>query len=314
MLKNKKILILGKNGLVGSSLVRQLEKRNDITLFAPPRADLDLLNQSQVFTYFKSNRPDYVVFAAAKVGGIKANNSFRADFIYENLATTVNCMKAAFDSNVEKFLFLGSSCIYPKYCPQPIKEEYLLTAELEPTNEPYAIAKIAGLKLAENFRRQYGKNFFSVMPTNLYGINDNFHPENSHVIPALINRLKDTIDKKLNSFEIWGTGNPRREFLYVDDLANACIFLLDNNFELPYHMNVGAGEDISIRELAEVVAKEMNFKGRLKFNTDYPDGTPQKLLDISKIKALGWKPEISLEEGIRRTVQFYLQNKNIRKA
>lgn len=305
MEKSARILVLGGKGLVGSALLRELNRKGYTNLLSPAFEDLDLTNQAATLSYFKENKPEYVLDAAAKVGGIQANNTYRADFIFQNLSIQNNLFEAAFKFDVKKFLFLGSSCIYPKLCPQPIKEEYLLTGELEPTNEPYAIAKIAGLKMAESFRRQYGKNFFSVMPTNLYGINDTYHKENAHVIPGLIARLTEAMKNGETRFEIWGTGTPRREFLYVDDLARACVFLMQTDKELPYWINVGTGEDVSIKELATMIAELMGFKGELVFNTKYPDGTPRKLLDVSKIKSLGWKPEISLREGLKESIRFY---------
>lgn len=304
-----KVLILGARGLVGSAIDRGLHNLKNREILAPLRSDIDLLDQAKTLNYFESNKPDQVYMAAAKVGGIQANNTYRADFIFENLQIQNNVFNAAFKTGVKKLLFLGSSCIYPKNCPQPIKEEYLLTAPLEETNEPYAIAKIAGLKTAESFRRQYGCNYFSVMPTNLYGVNDNFHPENSHAIPGLIGRMHKTISEGGLEFEVWGTGTPRREFLYVDDLAKACIHVMNYEGEIPDWMNVGTGEDISIGELAQEIADIMGFKGKMVFNTKYPDGTPRKLLDVSKIKSLGWKPEVSLKEGLKKTIEFYLSTK-----
>ena len=308
MNKGEKILVLGGLGLVGSAIIRELKRLGHTEILAPSQSELNLLIQSDTLNYFKEHRPDYVFDAAAKVGGIQANNNYRADFIFENLSIQNNLFEAAFKYETKKFLFLGSSCIYPKLAPQPIKEEYLLTGELEPTNEPYAIAKIAGLKMAESFRRQYGRNFFAVMPTNLYGINDNYHKENSHVIPGLIARMSETIKANLPEFEIWGTGAPRREFLYVDDLARACVFLMTTPKELPYWINIGTGEDISIKELATMIAELMNFKGKLVFNTKYPDGTPRKLLDVSKIKGLGWKPEMNLRDGLKESIRFFEEN------
>jgi len=308
MNKNDSILILGAKGLVGSALVRELQKKNYSNILTPTHHELNLTIQRNVLDYFNKHHPKNLILAAAKVGGIHANNTYRADFLWQNLAIETNVFQAAFESNVDKFLFLGSTCIYPKNCPQPIKEEYLLTSPLEETNEPYAIAKIAGLKMAENFKRQYGKNFFSVMPTNLYGINDNYHPENSHVIPGLIARMKKTIDEKKETFEVWGTGNPRREFLYVDDLARACIFLMNSKENLPYHINVGTGSDISIGELASTIARIMKFNGKIVYNTSMPDGTYKKTTDISLITNLGWIPEISLEEGLQKAINFYLEN------
>lgn len=308
MEQNSRILILGARGLVGSSLVRSFKAKGHDHILAPLRAELDLTNQKTVLEYFEKHKPEYVVDAAAKVGGIHANNTYPADFIFQNLAIQNNVFEACFKNKVTKFIFLGSSCIYPRMCPQPIREEYLLTGELEKTNEAYAIAKIAGLKMAEAFRKQYGCNYYSLMPTNLYGVNDNFHPENSHVIPGLIVRMKKTLDEGKKEFEIWGTGTPRREFLYVDDLASACYFVMNFQGELPgTHINVGTGEDISIGEVAKLIGKVMGFKGEYVFNSKYPDGTPRKLLDVSRIKNLGWKPEVSLEEGLKRSIEFYLE-------
>lgn len=313
MNKSDKILILGAKGMVGSAIVRELEKKGYSNLLTPARAELDLLSQNAVLNYFEKNQPQHVFDAAAKVGGIVANNTYRADFIFDNLTIQNNIFQAAFKYNVDKLLFLGSSCIYPKNSPQPIKEEYLLTSELEPTNEPYAIAKIAGLKMAESFRRQYGKKYYSVMPTNLYGENDNFHKENSHVIPGLIARMKDAMDKNEPTFSVWGTGNPRREFLYVDDMARACIFIMEyTKDDLPYWLNIGYGDDISIRDLANLIKKELGFKGELTFNPNQPDGMMRKLLDSSKLNALGFKPEVNLEIGIKKAVEFYLKSSHVR--
>lgn len=307
-----KILILGGAGMVGSSLVRKFQSENYNNLYFPNRIELDLLNQKETELYVKSIKPDLIIDAAAKVGGIEANNIFRADFIHQNLLIQNNLFNAAYNNNVQNFLFLGSSCIYPKMAPQPLKEEYLLTGPLEPTNEPYAIAKIAGLKTAESFRRQYGLNYFSVMPTNLYGENDNFHPTNSHVIPALIQRMAKTLHENKNEFIVWGSGNVRREFLYVDDLADACFHLLTCKPKLPYWINVGTGEDITIKELALQIADIMGFKGKLSFDTSKPDGTPRKLLCTAQLKSLGWKPKFSLRDGLNKTIQYYLSNKNVR--
>lgn len=307
----QKTLVLGSRGLVGSAIIRALEAQGERPL-APIRQELDLLNQQATLSYFEQHRPDVVYLAAAKVGGIQANNTYRADFIFENLQIQNNVFNAAFKTGAKKLLFLGSSCIYPKNCPQPIKEEYLLTAPLEPTNEPYAIAKIAGLKMAESFRKQYGCHYISLMPTNLYGENDNFHPENSHVIPGLIRRMHSVMKEGGTEFEVWGTGTPRREFLYVDDLARACLHVMNYGGELPDWMNVGTGEDISIAELAQKIADIMGFKGKIIFNKSYPDGTPRKLLDVTKIKSLGWSPKISLDEGLKKTIEYFnlLKNKD----
>jgi GDP-L-fucose synthase len=307
MKKTDKILILGARGLVGSALVRELSKSGYEDLLMPVREELNLLNQQSVLDYFSLHKPQHVFLAAAKVGGIHANNTYRADFIFENLAIQNNVFEASFKNKVDKLLFLGSSCIYPKNCPQPMKEEYLLTAPLEPTNEPYAIAKIAGLKTAESFRRQYGCKYYSVMPTNLYGINDNYHPENSHVIPGLIARMKKSMDDGDKEFIAWGTGNPRREFLYVDDMARACLFVMEHEGIIPDLINIGTGEDISIHDLVYKIKNVLGFSGEIVFNPNQPDGTMRKLLDISRITAMGWKPTINLDEGLQRAVDFYLK-------
>jgi len=309
--QDSKILVLGSRGLVGSSIVRELKKQGFENILAPTREHLDLTRQNDVLEYFSIHKPEYVFMAAAKVGGIKANNNYRADFIFDNLRIQNNIFESAFKYPVKKLLFLGSSCIYPKNCLQPIKEEYLLTGELEQTNEPYAIAKIAGLKTVESFRRQYGFNWFSVMPTNLYGPGDNFHPENSHVIPGMIQRMKKVMENGEDVFEVWGSGNPKREFLFVDDLARACLMLIQSEKELPYFINVGTGEDVTIKKLAETIANIMGFKGKLVFNTNYPDGTMRKVLDVSKIKALGWSPQISLDKGLKLAIESYILNENI---
>ena len=301
MNKDSKIYIVGHLGLVGSSLVRKFRKEGFTNILGETSKDLDLRDQSAVAQYFKQFKPEYVIHAAGKVGGINANNNYRAEFIYDNIMIEANVIHAAYLNNVEKLLFLGSSCIYPKMSPQPIKEEYLNTGYLEPTNQPYAIAKIAGIEMCESYRNQYGSNFISAMPTNLYGTNDNYHPENSHVLPALIRRI--LLAKKNNDDKvvIWGTGTPRREFMHVDDLANACYFLLQN-YNDPGHVNIGWGSDISIKQLAELITKETGYQGALEFDTSKPDGTPRKLLDTTKINSLGWKPSITLEEGIKRTI------------
>lgn len=310
MNKNDCILVLGSRGLVGSAIVRELKNKKFLNLLTPSREELNLLNQQSVLNYFNKHKPQHVILAAAKVGGIHANNTYRADFIWENLSIQNNVFESSFKNKVEKLLFLGSTCIYPKNAPQPIKEEYLLTSPLEPTNEPYAIAKIAGLKTAESFRRQYGCKYYSVMPTNLYGINDNYHPENSHVIPGLIARMKKAIDENSPTFEVWGSGKPRREFLYVDDMARACVFVMEYKGEVPDLINIGTGEDISIAELATMIKDMMNYKGDLVFNTNQPDGTMRKLLDITRIKEMGWAPQVSLKEGLKTAIDFYLSRKN----
>lgn len=305
MNKSNKILILGSNGMVGSAITRILKADGYSSIFTPPREELELLSQMDVEKYFQNIKPEYVFLAAAKVGGILANNLYRADFIFENLQVQQNVFNAAFKVKTPNLLFLGSSCIYPKNAPQPLKEEYLLSSPLEPTNEPYAIAKIAGLKTAESFRKQYNLHWISVMPTNLYGINDNFDLNNSHVIPGLIARFDKAIKNGDKTFAIWGTGKPRREFLYVDDMARACIYAIQQGSNAPDFMNVGTGEDIEIGELAKIIGTKMGFKGELIFDTTKPDGTIRKLLDVSRIKSLGWKPKISLSEGLDTVIRHY---------
>ena len=302
MNKDSKIYIVGHMGLVGSSLVRKFKKEGFANIIGHSSKELDLRNQSFVDEYFQINKPDYVIHAAGKVGGIKANNTYRAEFIYDNIMMEANVIHAAHMHKVKKLLFLGSSCIYPKMAPQPIKEEYLNSGYLESTNQPYAIAKIAGIEMCESYRTQYGCNFISAMPTNLYGTNDNYHPENSHVLPALIRRM--ILAKKDNdpSVVIWGTGTPRREFMHVDDLADACYFLL-RNYNEAGHVNIGWGSDVSIKEVAEIIASEVGYKGILEFDTTKPDGTPRKLLDTTKINNLGWRPSIKLKEGIGQTIE-----------
>lgn len=301
MEKTAKIYIAGHRGMVGSALELMLNVEGYNNLIYRSSSELDLRNQDLVNKFFDANKPDYVILVAAKVGGIHANNTYRAEFIYDNLMMEANVIHSAYMHNVKKLLFLGSSCIYPKMAPQPLKEEYLLNGYLEPTNQPYAIAKIAGIEMCESYRAQYGCNFISAMPTNLYGTNDNYHPENSHVLPALIRRI--ILAKKSNypNVVIWGTGTPRREFMHVDDLADACYFLLQNYNEAG-HVNIGWGEDVSIKELAFIIATEVEYTGSLEFDTTKPDGTPRKLLDTTKINNLGWKPSIKLQEGIRKTI------------
>lgn len=298
MNKSDKIYVAGHNGMVGSAIVRQLKGNGFTNLIVKTSKELDLTNQQAVNSFFETEKPDYIFLAAAKVGGIHANNVYRADFLYQNLMIEANVIHAAYLNKVTKLLFLGSSCIYPKMAPQPLKEEYLLTGFLEATNEPYAIAKIAGIKLCESYRRQYGCNFISAMPTNLYGPNDNYDLNNSHVLPALIRKFHTAKVENQLQVEIWGTGTPLREFLHVDDLAAACLFLMENyNEEL--FVNVGSGTDISIKDLALLVKKTVGYEGDLIFNTSKPDGTPRKLMDVSRINQLGWKHNISLEEGIK---------------
>lgn len=306
MNKDSKIVIFGSRGLVGSAIARTLKADGYTNIIESNRSNLDLMDQKAVLDFFKAEGPDYVFMAAAKVGGIHANNSFRADFIYENLTIQNNIFGAAHKYTPKRLLFLGSSCIYPKNCPQPMKEEYLLTGELEQTNEPYAIAKIAGLKTAQAMRAQYGHDFISVMPTNLYGPNDNFHPENSHVIPGLIARMTDAKKNNDPVFKAWGTGKPRREFLYVDDMARACVHVMNyQGSDLPDWMNIGTGEDISIEELVYMIKDVVGFEGDIEFDSSKPDGTVQKLLDVSKIKSLGWREKIGFKEGIRNSCEFF---------
>jgi GDP-L-fucose synthase len=297
-----KIYIAGHRGMVGSGLERKLRKESYNNIVTRTSAELDLRNQQEVNEFFEKEKPDYVILAAAKVGGIHANNTYRAEFIYDNLMIEANVIHAAYLNKVTKLLFLGSSCIYPKMAPQPLKEEYLLSGYLESTNQPYAIAKIAGIEICDSYRTQYGCNFISAMPTNLYGTNDNYHPENSHVLPALIRRI--VLAKKNNepTVTIWGTGTPRREFLHVDDLADACYFLLQNYNEHGL-VNIGYGNDVSIKELAQLIIKEVGYEGELLFDTTKPDGTPRKLMDTSKINNLGWVAKISLKQGIIKTLK-----------
>jgi GDP-L-fucose synthase len=303
---NEKIYIAGHRGMVGSAMQRKLEKEGYTNIVVRASSELDLTNQQAVAAFFAEEKPDYVFLAAAKVGGIVANNTYRADFIYQNLMMESNIIHQSYLNGVKKLMFFGSSCIYPKLAPQPLKEESLLTGLLESTNEPYAIAKIAGIKLCESYRDQYGCNFISVMPTNLYGYGDNYHPEHSHVLPALIRRFHEAKTNKTASVEIWGTGSPLREFLFVDDLADAC-FLLMQQYDEKGFVNVGCGEDLSIKELSHLIKKVVGFEGEITFDTSKPDGTPRKLMDISKVKALGWAPKIALEEGIKMAYADFLK-------
>jgi GDP-L-fucose synthase len=309
MEQTAKIYIAGHRGMVGSGLERKLRKEGYHNIVTRTSAELDLRNQQAVNEFFEKEKPNYVILAAAKVGGIHANNTYRAEFIYDNLMIEANIIHAAYLNKVTKLLFLGSSCIYPKMAPQPLKEEYLLSGYLEPTNQPYAIAKIAGIEMCDSYRAQYGCNFISAMPTNLYGSNDNYHPENSHVLPALIRRIVLAKKKNEPNVTIWGTGIPRREFLHVDDLANACYFLLQNYSEQGL-VNIGSGTDISIKELAELIVAEVGYEGELVFDTTKPDGTPRKLMDISKINKLGWSPRISLGTGIKSTIKEFKEIMN----
>jgi GDP-L-fucose synthase len=305
MEQTAKIYIAGHRGMVGSGLERKLRKEGYNNIVTRTSNELDLRNQQAVNDFFEKEKPTYVILAAAKVGGIYANNTYRAEFIYDNLMIEANIIHAAYLNKVTKLLFLGSSCIYPKLAPQPLKEEYLLSGYLEPTNQPYAIAKIAGVEMCDSYRAQYGCNFISAMPTNLYGTNDNYHPENSHVLPALIRRIVIAKANNEPNVTIWGTGKPRREFLHVDDLADACYFLLQNYNEQGL-VNIGCGTDISIKELAELIVAEIGYKGQLAFDTTKLDGTPRKLMSVSKIKNLGWSSSINLKEGITKTVKEFL--------
>ncbi|MEP7165237.1 MAG: GDP-L-fucose synthase [Ferruginibacter sp.] len=300
-----KIYIAGHNGLVGSALQRALKLKGYTNLVYRSSKELDLRDQAAVESFFKQEKPQFVFLAAAKVGGIVANNTYRADFLYDNLMIVSNIVRSAYNNNVAKLLFLGSSCIYPKLAPQPIKEEYLLTGPLEHSNEPYAIAKIAGIKLCETFREQFGANYISVMPTNLFGINDNYHPENSHVLPALIRRFHEAKETGLSEVLIWGSGTPKREFLFADDLADACLLLMGSYNEKEI-INIGCGEDISIKELADLVKEITGYTGKLVFDTTKPDGTPRKLLDVSKIHALGWHHKTPLKDGMKIAYQDFL--------
>ena len=304
MNKGAKIYVAGHRGLVGAAIVRALQSASYENLLLRSRNDLDLTDQTAVRDFFQANKPEYVFLSAAKVGGIHANNTYPAEFIRDNLLIQSNIVDSAYSSSVKKLLFLGSSCIYPKLAPQPMKEECLLTGPLETTNEWYAIAKIAGIKMCQAYRRQYGFNAISLMPTNLYGPGDNFDLEKSHVLPALIRKFHEAKEQDLSQVVVWGTGTPRREFLYVDDLADAALFLMDN-YDDEHIVNVGVGEDVSITELAELVSKIVGYHGSIIYDTSKPDGTPRKLLDIAKLNALGWRAKIQLEEGIETTYQWY---------
>ncbi|MEJ2436808.1 MAG: GDP-L-fucose synthase [Sulfurovaceae bacterium] len=319
MAKDAKIYIAGHRGLVGSAIVKNLESKGYTNLVYKTHKELDLLDLNAVAEFFEKEKPEYVILAAAKVGGIVANNTYRADFIYENLQIQSNVIHQSYVHGVYKLLFLGSTCIYPKNAPQPMKEDSLLTSPLEYTNEPYAIAKIAGIKMCESYNLQYGTNFISVMPTNLYGPNDNFDLETSHVLPALLRKIHEAKLNNASRVEIWGSGKPRREFLYSEDMADACVFLLENrDFKDTYnkdekeirntHINIGTGKDISIKELAETIKRVIGFQGELYFNTEKPDGTMVKLTDPSKLHALGWRHKVELEDGIRTVYEWYLNN------
>jgi len=311
-----KIYIAGHRGLVGSAIVRQLESRGFTNLLMRTHKELDLTNQAQVQTFFKQEKPDYVILAAAKVGGIHANNTYPADFIYQNMMIEANVINSAYENKVKRLLFLGSTCIYPKAVEQPMREEAILTDVLEPTNEPYALAKIAGIKLCESYNRQHGTDFRSVMPTNLYGINDNFHPENSHVIPALMQRFHQAKINNDSEVVVWGTGNAMREFLYVDDMAEASLFVLEldeqtyqaNTRPMLSHINVGTGKDITIRKMAETMKEVVGYKGKLIFDTVKPNGAPRKLIDVTRLSDMGWNYSVDLKEGLKKTYKWYLTN------
>ena len=307
MNREDKIYIAGHRGLVGSAIVRNLEASGYTNLLLRTSKELNLTSQADVNKFFEQEKPDYVFLAAAKVGGIHANDTYPADFIRDNLQIQTNVIDAAYRNKAQKLLFLGSSCIYPKFAPQPMKEEHLLTGELEPTNEWYAIAKIAGIKMCQAYKKQYGFNAISIMPTNLYGPGDNFNLENSHVLPALIRKFHDAKENNLPQVEVWGTGTPRREFLHVDDMADASVYLM-NNYDGFDFVNVGVGEDVSIKELAELVKEVVGFKGELTFNATKPDGAPRKLLDVSKLISLGWKAQTELKQGVEETYSWFLRN------
>jgi GDP-L-fucose synthase len=304
MEKQHKIFVAGHRGMVGAAIVRRLKQEGFQNLLTRTSAQTDLRQQQAVDDLFATEKPDYVVVAAAKVGGILANNTYRAEFLYDNLLIESNIIHAAYKYGAKKLLFLGSSCIYPKLAPQPMKEEMLLTGLLEPTNEPYAIAKIAGIKLCEAYRDQYGCNFISAMPTNLYGQGDNYHPQNSHVVPALLRKFHEAKMNKSDVVEIWGTGTPLREFMYVDDLADACLFLMQH-YDEKLFLNVGTGEEVSIKELALAIQKVTGFTGSIRFDTTKPDGTPRKLMDCSRLHALGWTHKTRLENGLAKAYQFF---------
>ena len=305
MEKNAKIYVAGHRGMVGSAIHRKLAKEGYSNVITRTSAELDLRNQQAVSDFFEVEQPEYVFLAAAKVGGIVANNIYRADFLYENLCIQNNVIHEAYKTGVKKLMFLGSSCIYPKLAPQPLKEEYLLTGLLEETNEPYAIAKIAGIKMADAYRAQYNCNFISVMPTNLYGYNDNYHPQNSHVLPALIRKFHKAKANRQHEVTIWGSGSPMREFLFADDLADACFFLMQNYNE-PGFVNIGTGHDLTIKDLALLIQKVVGFEGTLNFDSSKPDGTPRKLMDVSMLHHLGWHHKVELEEGIELAYQDFL--------
>jgi GDP-L-fucose synthase len=303
--KDAKLFVAGHRGMVGSALVRALQAKGYTNVVTRTRSELDLLDQTAVRAFLQQEKPDYIFVAAAKVGGIHANSTYGADFIYENLAVEANLIEGAHRAGVQRLIFLGSSCIYPRDCPQPIKEEYLLAGPLEPTNEPYAIAKIAGIKLCESFNRQYGREFLSVMPTNLYGPNDSYDLNNSHVLPALIRKAHEAKLRGDKELTVWGSGNPMREFLYVDDLADACVFLMEQGVGSGL-FNIGTGQDVTIRELAEIVMEIVGFEGKIVFDTSKPDGTPRKLLNVDRMSDMGWRARTELRDGIRKTYAAFL--------
>lgn len=314
MEKEAKIYVAGHRGMVGSAMVRELERNGYTNIVSRTSKELDLRDTNAVQHFFEAEKPDYVFLAAAKVGGIVANNTYRAEFLHDNLMIQNNIIHQSYLNKVKKLMFFGSSCIYPKLAPQPLKEEYLLTGLLEPTNEPYAIAKITGIKMCEAYREQYGCNYIAVMPTNLYGLNDNYHPQNSHVLPALIRKFHEAKENNTPSVEIWGTGSPKREFLFADDLAKACFHLMMEYNDKQF-VNIGCGEDLSIKELAQTIQKVVGFKGELKFDTSKPDGTPRKLMDVEKVFATGWRPQTKLEEGIKIAyADFLSKNTTIKSA
>lgn len=314
MEKEAKIYVAGHRGMVGSAMVRELERNGYTNIVSRTSKELDLRDTNAVQHFFETEKPDYVFLAAAKVGGIVANNTYRAEFLHDNLMIQNNIIHQSYLNKVKKLMFFGSSCIYPKLAPQPLKEEYLLTGLLEPTNEPYAIAKITGIKMCEAYREQYGCNYIAVMPTNLYGLNDNYHPQNSHVLPALIRKFHEAKESNTPFVEIWGTGSPKREFLFADDLAKACFHLMMEYNDKQF-VNIGCGEDLSIKELAQTIQKVVGFKGELKFDTSKPDGTPRKLMDVEKVFATGWRPQTKLEEGIKIAyADFLSKNTTIKSA
>jgi GDP-L-fucose synthase len=308
---SSKIYVAGHKGMVGSALVRNLKAHGFLNLVYRTRQELNLCIQQDVNTFFENEKPEYVFLAAAKVGGIQANNTYRADFIYENLMVQSNIIHAAYKSKVKKLMFLGSSCIYPKLAPQPLKEEYLLTGELEYTNEPYAIAKIAGIKMCESYHKEYGCNFISVMPTNLYGPNDNYDLNNSHVLPALLRKFHEAKENQASTVTVWGTGNPRREFMHADDMADACVYLM-KNYDKEKFVNLGVGTDVSIKELAHLIKEIVGYKGEIVFDATKPDGTPRKLMDVSYLHSLGWVHKINLEQGIKSVYNEFKASKHLR--